>query len=88
VWWCGGLSPTTEFALGERERNERRSKDDRLFAFNRLSSRVRRLLMNRGKPETTPLLVPPALDLRRGRGVNHIGVIGGDLLVQTLGRLR
>src|SRR5262245_36924508 len=43
-----------------------------------------------------PTLEPPladeglatALDLRRCRGVNHVRVVGGDLLVQTLGRVR
>src|SRR6266446_6156630 len=42
-----------------------------------------------------PTLEPPladeglaaALDLRRCGGVNHVRVVGGDLLVQTLGRM-
>src|SRR5205807_7690547 len=42
-----------------------------------------------------PTLEPPladeglaaALDLCRCRGVNHVRVVGGDLLVQTLGRV-
>jgi hypothetical protein len=43
----------------------------------------------------SPTLEPPlsderlaaALNMRRCRGIKHVGVVGGDLLVQTLGRM-
>jgi hypothetical protein len=63
---------------GSRVKVKRRSP-----ASSRLSATARHLsrhLRRKG--------LPPALDLRQGRGVNHIAVIGADLLVQTLGRVR
>jgi len=37
--------------------------------------------------DRTPSLAA-ALDLRRRRSVNHVGIVGSDLLVQTLRRVR